>query len=67
MLMPADEFDGHTSDIHCTFGPSPLLLVMLSASKIHAGTLLTLGLWMKHGDHTPPDEFPGASPDLQQI
>jgi hypothetical protein len=66
-LMPADEFGAHTFDIRCTSGLNPLPPAMPSASKNRAGMPSTLELWMKHGDHTPPDEFPGASPGLPQI
>jgi hypothetical protein len=58
MPMPADEFDGHISDIRCISGPNPLPLAMLSANKNHARMLLTLKLGMKHGDHTPLMDFP---------
>jgi hypothetical protein len=58
MLMPADEFDGHISDIRCISGLSPLPLAVPSASKNHAGMLLILKLWMMHGGHTPLMDFP---------
>jgi hypothetical protein len=58
MLMLADESGGHTYDIHCTSRPNPLLLATPSASKIHVEMTLTPRPGMKHGDHTPPDDFP---------
>jgi hypothetical protein len=64
MLTPADESGGHIFDTHCTSGPSLLPLAVPSASKTHAEILLPPMLWMKRGDHTPPDEFLGASPGL---
>jgi hypothetical protein len=65
--MPADESGGHIADTHCISGPSFLLLAVPSANKTHARIPLPPMLWKKRGDHTPPDEFPGASPDLPQI
>jgi hypothetical protein len=65
--MPADESGGHISDTHYISGPSLLHPAVPSANKTHAGIPLPPMLWMKRGDHTPPDEFPGASPGLPQI
>jgi hypothetical protein len=64
--MPADEFGGHIFDTHCISGLNLLLLAVPSANKTHAGIPLPPMLWTKRGDHTPLDEFPGASPDLPQ-